>query len=79
MTSIPIYLAYRANAKNVIYQTIKSVLKARGKRALADVNCYCKIMLVVACNVVFIFKDATCKRLRHIPIIVGFLQCNGGK
>ena len=46
--------------KTVLYQTIYSreetkavvtVLKARGKRALYDVNCFCKMMPVMALNI----------------------------
>ena len=60
------------------------VLKARGKRALANVNCYCKMASVVALYGVASFlrlKDATysCKRIRHSPTFGGFIQCNGGK
>ena len=44
------HLAYRANAKKirVISNDIVTVLKARGKRALADVKCYCKMTPDVA-------------------------------
>ena len=49
--------------KNVLYQTIiVTVLKARGNRALADVNCYCKMTSVVALDGVTSFlslKDVT--------------------
>ena len=50
--------------KKVLYQTIYivSVLKACGRRARADVNCYCKMTLVVALDNVASFirlKDAT--------------------
>ena len=42
------HLVYRANAKKrVISNDIPTVLKARGKRALADVNCYCKMTSIV--------------------------------
>ena len=44
MNLILTHLAYRVNAKNVIYP----VLNARGKRALADVICYCKMTSVMA-------------------------------
>ena len=49
--------------KNVLYQTIiVTVLKARGNRALADVNSYCKMTSVVALDGVTSFlslKDVT--------------------
>ena len=53
-----------------------AVLKAHGKRALADVNYSCKMTSVVALNGVMSFlhwKDVTntCKRMRHSPTIGG--------
>ena len=51
-------------------------LKACGKLAQAGVNCYCKMMSVMALDGVRSFlrlKDATysCKPMRHIPTIGG--------
>ena len=44
-------LAYGANAiKRVISNDTVNILKARGKRALADVNCYCEMTSIVALN-----------------------------
>ena len=53
---------------------IVTVLKARGKQALADVNCYCKMMSVVELDGVTSFlclKDVTysCKRMRQSQTI----------
>ena len=61
---ILIHLAYRTNAKkkHALANDIVTVLKARGKRALADVNCYCKMTSVSALDGVTSFlrlKDAT--------------------
>ena len=55
---------------------IVTFLKARGKRALTDENCYCKMASIVALDDVTSFlrlKDVTysCKRMRHIPTIGG--------
>ena len=55
---------------------IFTVLKARGKRALADVICYCKMASIIALDGVTSFlrlKDLTntCKRMQHIPTIGG--------
>ena len=66
------HLAYRVNAKNVIY----TVLKARGKRALADVNSNCKVTSVMALDGVtssLRLEDVTniCKRMQHRPTIGG--------
>ena len=60
--------------KRAISDDIVTVLKACGKRALADVNCYCKMTSVGALDGVTSFlrlKDATysCKRMRHSPTI----------
>ena len=57
-----------------ISNDIVTVLKARGKHALADVNCYCKMTSVVTLDGVTPFlrlKDGTysCKHMRHRPII----------
>ena len=41
------HLAYRAHAKNVIYQTIMHSFESARKRALADVYC-CKMTSVMA-------------------------------
>ena len=54
--------------KPVISNDIVTVLKACGKGALADVNCYCKMTSVVVLDGVTSFirlKDATysCKRM----------------
>ena len=62
--------------KNVIYQTIKSVLKGCGKHALADVNFKCKMTSVAGLDSVTLFlhlKDVTnkCKQMRHSPTIGG--------
>ena len=57
-----------ANAKNVLYQTINDrVLKAREKRSLADVNCYCKMKSFLRLKGV----TNTCKRIRYSPTIGG--------
>ena len=43
------HLAYRVNGKkNVIYPTIIQSFEVRGKKALADVICYCKMTSVTA-------------------------------
>ena len=60
--------------KRVISNDIVTVLKACGKRALADVNCYCKMTLVMAIDGVMWFlhlKDVTysCKHMRHYQTI----------
>ena len=60
--------------KSAISNDIVIVLKARGKPALADINCNCKMTSVVALDDVTSFlhlKDATysCKRMRHSPTI----------
>ena len=60
--------------KHDISNNIVKALKAHGKRALVDINCYCKMMSVVALDGVtsFLhFKYATysCKRIRHSPTI----------
>ena len=52
------HLAYRANAKKVIHQTIIHSFKARGKRFLADVICYCKMTLGMALDGIASFFDA---------------------
>ena len=77
LTSLKTHLACRANAKKrVISNDNVTILKARGKRSLADVNCYCKMTSVVALDGVTLFlrfKDITntCKRVRHSPTIGG--------
>ena len=53
-----------------------TVLKALGKCALADVNCYCKMTSVVTLDSVTLFlrkKDTkySCKHMRHSPTIGG--------
>ena len=71
------HLAYRANAKERVISNDKvTVLKARGKRTLADVNCCCKMTSIVAVDGVtslFCLKDVaySCKRMRHSPTISG--------
>ena len=64
--------------KSIISNDIVRVLKARGKRALADVECYCKMTSVVALagvhvTLFFRLKDVaySCKRMRHSPTIGG--------
>ena len=63
------HLTYRANAKKrVISNKNVTVLKACGKRPLADINCFCKMTSVVVLNCVTLFlclKDVTntCKRM----------------
>ena len=62
------HLTYRANAKKHISNNNVTVLKARGKCTLADVNCYCKMMSVMALDGVTSFlrlKDVTntCKHM----------------
>ena len=73
ITIMPIltHLTYMANAKkSVISNNDVTGLKVRGKRALADVNCYCKMMPVMALHSATSFlrlKDGTntCKRMQH--------------
>ena len=60
--------------KNVIYQTIIHGCETRGKSALADVICYCKMTQVMALDGVASFlhlKDITntSKRMWHSPTI----------
>ena len=70
-----------------ISNDIVTVLKARGKRTRADVNCYCKMTSVVALDGVASFlrlKDATysCKRMQHSPtfgVISSVQWRNGGR
>ena len=63
--------------KRAISNDIVTVSEARGKRALADVNCYCKMASVVpALDGVTWFlrlKDVSysCKHMRHSPTIDG--------
>ena len=68
--------------KRVISNDIVTVLNARGKRTLADVNCYCKMMSVVALDCVTLFlrmKDGiySIDHMRHSPTIGGIssVQC----
>ena len=50
------HLAYRPNAKKcVISNDIVTVLKVCGKRTVADINCYCKMMSIVALDGVMLF------------------------
>ena len=71
------HLAFRANAKKrVISNKNVTVLKALGKRALADINGYCKMTLVMALDKVTSFlclNDVTntCKCMRCSPTIGG--------
>ena len=68
-------LAFFANAKtSVISNNNVTVLKVWVNYALADVNCHCKMMSVMALEGVTSFlylKDITntCKRMRHSPTI----------
>ena len=62
--------------KRVISNDYVTVLKAHGKRALADVNCYCKMMSVVALDGVTSFLRLnditnTCKHMLHSSTIGG--------
>ena len=62
----------------VISNNIVTVLKAFGKRTLANVNCYCKMMSVMALDGVTSFlplKEDTysCKRMRAVQLFAGFL------
>ena len=70
------HLTYRDNAKQkrVISNNIVTVLRACGKHALADVNCYCEMTSIVALDGVMSLlrlKDVTylCKHMRHSPTI----------
>ena len=57
-------------------------MKARGKHALADVNCYSKIMSVVRWyNIVFMLKmlQIHINVCDTVQLLVWFLQCNGRK
>ena len=58
----------------VIPNDIVTVLKARGKQALADVNCDCKMMSIMALDGVTSFlqlKDVTYScNIQHSPTIV---------
>ena len=70
------HLACRANAKNVY---IVKALKVRGKRALADVNYYCKMTSVLTSDGLtsFLrFKDTTysCKRVRFFMISLALFE-----
>ena len=70
--------------KCVISNNILTVLKLHGKSALADVNCYCKMISVVVLDGVTSFlrlKDATylCKLCHTVQLFEGFLQCHDGK
>ena len=79
------HLAYRANAKkHVISNGIVTVLKAHGKHALADVNCYCKMMSVVALEDVKLFlrlKDVTyhVNVCDTVQLLAKFIQRNDRK
>ena len=62
--------------KRVISNDIVTVLKACGKRVLADISCYCKMTSVLALDCVVSFlrlKHTTysCKHMRHSPTIGG--------
>ena len=68
----------------MIYQTIITALKVRGRRALADVICYCKMTSVMALDGVTSFlrwKDVTytCKYMRHNPTFGGISAVQWGK
>ena len=62
--------------KSVISNDNVTVLKARGKHTLPDVNCYCKLTPGVVLDGVTLFlrlKDITntCESMRHSPTIGG--------
>ena len=75
-TKILTHLAYRANAKKYVISNDKvTVLKACGKRALADVNCYCKKMSVIRrCNVSQLNEDKSLMLHAHDLIFTTDLQ-----
>ena len=59
-------------------------MKARGKTALADVICYCKMASVMALDGVtslLRLKDVTSasKLCETVQLLAGVIQCNGGK
>ena len=61
LPTIQTKLAYEANAKKrVISNNIVTVLKSCGKRARADVNCFCKMTSVVALDGVTFFTLERC-------------------
>ena len=62
--------------KCVTSSDIVTGFNARGKHALADANCYCKMTSVVVLDGVTLFlrlNDVTylCKHMRHSPTISG--------
>ena len=62
--------------KRVISNNNVTVVKTRGKRALADVNCNCNMTSVMVLDGVTSFlrlKDVTnaCIRMRHSPTLGG--------
>ena len=70
--------------KCVISNNKVTVLKACGKLALADVNCYCKMTPIVELYVATLFlrlKDVTysLNECDTVQLLAGFLQCNGRK
>ena len=70
--------------KRVISNGIVTVWKACEKRALADLNCYCKMTSVVSLDGVTLFLRLKRLHIRvnvcdTVQLLVGFLQCNGGK
>ena len=70
--------------KRVISNVILTVLKACGKRALADVNCYCRMASIVALDGVTLFlgmKDGTYsfKLMRYSPTIGGISSVQWSK
>ena len=62
--------------RDISNNTFKTALKARERRSLVDVICYCKMTSVMALDGVTSFlrwKDVTytCKYMRHNPTIDG--------
>ena len=69
--------------KRVISSNDVTVLKARGKHALADVNCCCKMRSVMALDGVISFLRLKTLHIHEIvwdtvQQLAGFIQCNGG-
>ena len=70
--------------KSAISNNNVTVLKMRGKRALADVNCYCKMTSVIALDGETSFY--ACETLQiyvkvcdTVQVLARYLQCNCGK
>ena len=73
------HLAYRANAKKTcISNDIVTILKARGKRAQADINCYCKMTSAMALDGVSRFMHIHVNVCDTVQLLAGSLQCNDG-